>query len=169
MKASNLLVVIGLSGLATLSMPVAAADAKTFPGSMCQPAFQNTGLPVARDDRGRIFNPNSAAVSYDCPIVRETMAAKSNGIISAFARVLDKNSGAGSDVFCELWSESKDNDTNFIIGRSKTTGSDPGYKPLIFGSLRSSTDGYYHLFCQVPGKQGNDMSGIVMYSVTEAE
>lgn len=165
MNVRNLLVVfIGLNGLAALSMPAAAIDGKTFPGSMCQP--QNASQPLGRWDTGRTLNASTSNQWFDCPIVRDTMTAKSNGIVSAFAKVQDAH--PSQNVVCEVWSQGNDGSDIGFSSRS-STGFNSSFQTLSFGSLASSDKGIYHLFCDIPATHANGPSGIGMYYVGEAE
>lgn len=151
------LTLFGTSAMAVVN------DAKTLPGSTCQP-ISNTAA-FAKDGIGRISNPSAtASLTVDCPVVRDTMAANgTDGVDVGFIRVEDNHSA--QNISCTLFSENKlNNGLTDVIGDSSVG---EGVQQLDYLDLASSFEGYYHYFCTIPPTEGGVRSNIKEYYVGE--
>lgn len=176
MKAKSLLILAGLPIMALISGPV-AADAKTFPGALCQPFsgsfFIGTATTAVTVSNGGQYNDSSSGQYWICPIVRDTTAANTNGVLSAFVMAVDEDPSSGGNIFstdnvsCTLNSMTKTG-TTYDSASDSTSGSNSAAQQLDFANIDASADGYYYLSCKIPEKQAGDKrSGILMYQVNE--
>lgn len=154
--------------MALISGP-AAADAKTFPGALCQPGNAESDI---RRETGGLFNNGGVFQVWTCPIVRDNTAKNPDGILSAFVTAVDQNPVSGgnfgfvNEVFCTLNSMTKTG-SPVENATASTSGSDPIPKQLNFANIDAEADGYYYLSCNIPAKVNGNKSGILMYKVEE--
>ena len=159
-----------LSVLAT-GGSAAALDGKTLQGAACQPTTQDQ--VYSTDGAGRIFNPSTTQVlGVNCPVVRDVIAGRSNGIDQAFIKVFDNNPDTGREVTCTLLSFRGDTGQLVEAISRNTVGSNPNVQQLpLFTDLASTNGGYYNLQCVIPPRTSSTapMSGVVMYEIDEQD
>lgn len=171
MNAKQLMIGVGFSMMAALSLPAQANDAKTLPGAACQPQSNDQAFSI--NNSGVLFNNSRNRQTVVCPVVRDTMAADASGIVSAQIYVIDNNNTRGDPrVSCTL--ESRRHNANITLVENATDRSRDGASPDAqvlddYVNIESSQDGYYYFRCSIPGTDGNRKSGIVMYRVNEKD
>lgn len=159
--AASLLVFIGASA------PVAAQDAKNYPGALCL-ASGSANTSVARSTNGRGFNQATTTVTFICPAIKDTTS-----LAGGRAWVIDQNPGSGEAVTCFLRSGRPDSTT--ALFSSDTTdpsgGTFSSSSPVLltFDAVPNVSDSFYFLQCSVPGTFNGVQSGVVMYQVIENE
>jgi hypothetical protein len=160
MKISKTLVMtLAIVSLFAASKPVIAADAKTYPGAMCQRLF---GSEITYDTNGEVANASSQfAALVVCPIVRDAISGNP-GIERV--RVHLRNAAEGL-LNCNLTSFNGNGtqvDSDFQFSFTS------GLNTFSLGPVRgggNAADGYYTLFCILSATN----SAIISYRVDEAD
>ena len=157
---------IALPVLMALSTPSSAIDSvvanvnqdgKTFSGSMCLP---KQGDSTATTTTGVLYNTSNQPQTWTCPIVRDVMKGNnSNGITTAVVKGLDNH--PNRNISCALKSLAFHGG---LIAQQMDTSADGN---IAFQGLKSAANGFYVLRCNVPGKSGNNRSGIRVYRINE--
>jgi hypothetical protein len=151
----NVLLALPLSILGTAAL---AVDAKTFPGAMCQPTT-NTD-PIVRDSNGKMFNTGPVSQTWICPVVRDTMAAKSLQYVSIHV--------VGS-ARCDFRSRGMSTGVILNVSADQIINKPGNIKQLLFSfssssNIKTQYTWYYFFQCMVG--QGSN-SGIIDYYIQE--
>lgn len=170
MNAKQLMIGLGFSMMAAASVPALANDAKTLPGAACQP---KSSSPTAFEinSSGHLTNTSTDVdLTVICPIVRDVMAAQSNGISLAQVFVVDRNVDR---VFtCTLRSRPAGINEQEFVNVSRNTGNSfasADVQILRYENVTSRANGYYLFECIIPRVYNGNRSSIVTYTWKETD
>ena len=141
-----------------------AADAKTYPGSMCvrwsgsSPSYNTSA----------IGNPSSTQWTYlDCPVINDDMGADTQ---SSVVRVLDRH--YSSDVRCSInsayWNNTNDQFYGWWGSNISSSGSGNDLQVLNTGGIGGSGSTVHTYFsCRIPPTYNGNRSYTISYYANE--
>ena len=147
-----------------LSAPMAFADMKIYPGSICQTSSGSNGSY----SWGKTINNSSTTQSYSCPLVRDSNQIR-------YAEVYVKDTHYDNPVSCALNTrDSRGNGIGHFVTRWSAPNNDYGKKYVGDYTLRwygpyatRSTQQPYSMDCFLPAKYNGRASFIGNFKVWE--
>jgi hypothetical protein len=157
-----------ITSLALAAGTASAGDVKIYPGEMCNPSGDDSGV---QHYWGRVRNNTAFSLGFECPVVRDVVNL---GVLGGRAWVVDNHST--QQVACTLMMVRADTGTltsspfgDYFFSTRISAGAGAAPQALLdFAALNPINDGYLSMSCTVPGIDlGVNKSGIVAYRVNE--